>query len=1505
MRALVLDGTLFGPASPPGGAPLLRFSSGESVFGRQLRVLAANGVIEVAVVTGIAAERLRAELTRLGLTRTRLRHFAVESLAADLAELRQWLAGDNALVLTDDLVFAPDLVEGLLGDPRPHLALCDDEVGGGRQPELPSSAGSAAPAPVSPGDAEGLRVLARGGNLDAVGAGLVGGGSRGFWPLLKLTGDAAATWLAQLAGGPADAAAALNRVAADLRVGLLPASGRFVAQVGRGASFDELAERTRLVDLRRQRTVAEPRGYVRLGAELARLGVGRVLLVADRSFERRDLADYLGEMNLDAVRFSEFSPVPTWLEVRAAVQTFRAHACDGVLTVGGEAAIGVGKLVKLLAAVEPTPAALGQPAGFSGVGHVVIPTAGSAGAESTTEAVLQVDGELRRIRQDCLLPDVVFLDPTVWDADPEADRRSAVLGALSQSVAASWGPAATDQSREHASAALELLLDGVFDFVKGDLPGVRAAMLTAINLSGKAANLAGPSLLDVLSYPLAARLGCARGEAATLCLPALWRRLVQQIPAVGDIPRASRFRSDCDLLAAKFGAETVDQAIVRVERITQLLRADSGRSRAAQPDAVRPDGLADAELGSPSDLELSPLPMTADELRAVYDRTLQQAVATVPERTDFEILVRFGAFCRERGLNCHLFGQTLRDAVTIGRLSPWSGPITVAMPRASFDKLVRWRDQLPAQLWLDDAAVNPGRSTVSPRLVWSGGIRPVEPDALPGITIRVLESANYGSAPSQLARRSALLVLHRATLAAENGKTKSSAGIAQAIGELGERLGVDRLGRLRVQWTEDARRRPGAHTYVDPGLTTEFARSQFLAVWFGKTGEQTLNGERFQAPVQPEAVLNRLFGSGFGDSRAIPTGPIPDVPLAVTPLTADPPPSAAGPFVSVVLPVYNVAEYLPACLDSLCLQDTDGYEIIAVDDGSTDGSLTVLREYERRFPGLLRVVCKPNGGLSDARNFGMGLARGEYLAFVDSDDLVSPSLVRLMKEKAAATDADVVVCNHAEYWGESDRAEVRWMSFINSYGHSVSERPELLVAVHPYAWNKLYRRRLFDDFEISYPAGQAFEDSATTFNLLLHANKIEYVDEALYFYRMDRAGSITNTFNQKFYDIFKSFDSIREFYARHGRYDEFREEISELMRRTAFARVTALEACRDPGQVQDFLQAIYDYLDEHAPNWAENKYFRRQMANPKYADEPKYRSMHSRQLMLKYFERIWQNRGEELAVAQGHSTSELIGMLQQEELQILLQIDRFCADRGFTYYLAEGSLLGAIRHQGFVPWDDDVDIVMPRADYELFLAALAREEEPALRLFHERTYPRYHLTFAKVLSTRPSGFINSKIAVPPEFQGPCVDVFPLDAAPRRRDLAAERRIRRLRDMLLFKAGFMSEKTKRERSRSYRSSKLVTFGYLQRAIQRLYRKHEDDPKATWLVNFASSYPVDREKVRAACYGEPQRVPFEGHLLPVPADWDTVLSTTYGRYMELPPVDQRQPRHRPRWRELDED
>ncbi|MBQ3347999.1 glycosyltransferase family 2 protein [Candidatus Saccharibacteria bacterium] len=203
------------------------------------------------------------------------------------------------------------------------------------------------------------------------------------------------------------------------------------------------------------------------------------------------------------------------------------------------------------------------------------------------------------------------------------------------------------------------------------------------------------------------------------------------------------------------------------------------------------------------------------------------------------------------------------------------------------------------------------------------------------------------------------------------------------------------------------------------------------------------------------------------------------------------------PLISVVIPIYNVEDYVSMCVDSVRRQSYENLEILLIDDGSTDRSGEICDEIVK-LDKRVKVFHKENGGLSDARNVGISKARGEILALVDGDDKVESEYIRIMYDKMYETGADVVVCGYDE---EVPREK-------NITGRKAALN--LLLKQKNYdivAWNKLYRKELFDN--ILYPAHEKHEDSLTTYKILAKADKVAYVPEKLYHY-VSRGGSIMN-----------------------------------------------------------------------------------------------------------------------------------------------------------------------------------------------------------------------------------------------------------------------------------------------------------------------------------------------------------------------------------------------------------
>jgi len=217
--------------------------------------------------------------------------------------------------------------------------------------------------------------------------------------------------------------------------------------------------------------------------------------------------------------------------------------------------------------------------------------------------------------------------------------------------------------------------------------------------------------------------------------------------------------------------------------------------------------------------------------------------------------------------------------------------------------------------------------------------------------------------------------------------------------------------------------------------------------------------------------------------------------------------------ISVVVPVYKVEDYLERCVRSLCRQSHTDLEIILVDDGSPDNSGKLCDALALQDPRI-RVIHKENGGLSDARNAGMDVATGEYIAFVDSDDWYDPTMLETLYNLCQTHGAQIAECSFRSIYQTHTQAETSCSGKIMEFTPIEAIESNLdWKFCKPVAWNKLYRTDITKG--IRYPKGKIHEDEFTTHLFYLAAQKIVYVDIAFVNYERRNLGSITASFKPK------------------------------------------------------------------------------------------------------------------------------------------------------------------------------------------------------------------------------------------------------------------------------------------------------------------------------------------------------------------------------------------------------
>lgn len=263
------------------------------------------------------------------------------------------------------------------------------------------------------------------------------------------------------------------------------------------------------------------------------------------------------------------------------------------------------------------------------------------------------------------------------------------------------------------------------------------------------------------------------------------------------------------------------------------------------------------------------------------------------------------------------------------------------------------------------------------------------------------------------------------------------------------------------------------------------------------------------------------------------------------------------------------------------------------------------------------------------------------------------------------------------------------------------------------------------------------------------------------------------------------------------------------------------------------------------------------------------------------------------------NTPSALRQLQLAQLSILREIDTFCRTYDISYFLGEGTLLGAVRHQGFIPWDDDLDLLMKRADYERFLQLAVQHFPDGYAIQHHTTVSDYWSPIIKVRATKGpfSPFLcQQHIASLTKDNGPYVDIFPMEYLPRKDSLPQRiqsTQLRLLRGMLSQKCGLFPPKNWMGRLLKG-ASRFCSMGWIHRRLERTVTRYGSKPRE-FIGTLSSYHPYKAQVVPAEVYDTTLWVPFEGGIYPIPAGYDVLLQTIYGDYQVLPPPAERVGKH----------
>lgn len=441
---------------------------------------------------------------------------------------------------------------------------------------------------------------------------------------------------------------------------------------------------------------------------------------------------------------------------------------------------------------------------------------------------------------------------------------------------------------------------------------------------------------------------------------------------------------------------------------------------------------------------------------------------------------------------------------------------------------------------------------------------------------------------------------------------------------------------------------------------------------------------------------------------------------------------------SIIVPVYNVEKYLPKCLESLSNQTLKDIEIICVNDGSMDNSLAILKEFASK-DYRIKIIDNQHQGVAKTRNTGIEQSTGEYIGFVDSDDFIDIDFFEKLYNSATKSNSDIAIASILKH-----------KKFFNIYNAKYTKE-ETAISIQDkiklcgdkkhfffYAWNKIYKSSLIKNNNIEFSEGQIYEDVVFAIRALYYSNKIISVSKTKYHY-VEHENSLTKYKDKtggKEQDLVKAYSELQEFC--NSKNIEIPERLNYYTKEN-FGFILNLYK----GKYQSKIQLFNIFTIATISNYSETRNlitilgFKIKIAKREIAKE--------RQENVFY-----QYKKDKIDITKVPPAQGLLRDIQLANLALLKELAYVCEKNNFKYILDAGTLLGAVRHSRFIPWDDDIDILMFREDYEKIVSAFKNTTRDS------DIYAEYH----RDKDTNSQYFIKIKHKKCP-FLG--VDIFPLDS----------------------------------------------------------------------------------------------------------------------------------------------
>lgn len=286
--------------------------------------------------------------------------------------------------------------------------------------------------------------------------------------------------------------------------------------------------------------------------------------------------------------------------------------------------------------------------------------------------------------------------------------------------------------------------------------------------------------------------------------------------------------------------------------------------------------------------------------------------------------------------------------------------------------------------------------------------------------------------------------------------------------------------------------------------------------------------------------------------------------------------------ISVIIPVFNGEKYLKRCLNSLINQTIKDYELIIVNDGSTDNTNKILNEYKKKYQNIV-IVERENKGISESRNDGLKIATGKYICFVDSDDFVDNNYLEELLNKMESDDFDFVTANiYLTYPNKEKKIEID----LKYDCLTLSDLKKYFLSLYPVVWNKMYKKILLKDLKFSKTFA---EDVKYLYELLPKVKKIGKVNKYLYHY-VQRDNSESHVYDKRIFDYVKNFNILNDYYKKNN-YFFLKKEFEYIYVRYLYATFIKRVATLDKKDYLKGYKLVSYNVKNNFPSYRRNKYF--------------------------------------------------------------------------------------------------------------------------------------------------------------------------------------------------------------------------------------------------------------------------------------------------------------------------